>query len=193
MRYVQAAALAFLVILFHPGCSIALKYGAQSFQDDVVDDFVGGPSDDVWEFEVGVQEFLDRRIDVAVALNVLDAGGTDFQDLRATSRYNFRHDRRLRPYVGGGFGWYEWKSDIVVVLPPIVCDPRFDAFACEREGSETLSSGFFGHGVVGLSTRISNGVSFVAEDRFDFAKKDGPIDFGSNQITAGFRFRVSGR
>ena len=193
MRNGRVAVLAMLAILFQPGCSIAIKYGAQSFQDDVADALVGGPSTAVWEFEVGVHEFLDGRGDVAIALDVVDAGGTDFQDLRATSRYHFRHDRRVRPYVGAGFGWYEWKSDIVVVLPPIVCDPRFDAFACEREGSETLSSGFFGHGVVGLSTRISNGVSFVAEDRFDFAKKDGPIDFGSNQITAGFRFRVSGR
>lgn len=193
MRYARAAVLAILAILFCSGCSIALKYGAQSFQDDLVDELVGGPSSDVWEFEVGVGEYLDRRVDLAVALDVLDAGGTDFQDLRATSRYNFRRHRRLQPYVGAGFGWYEWKSDIVVFIPQPACFPALDPFACEREGNETLSSGLFGHAVVGLSTRVSNGVSFVAEDRLDFAKEDGPLDFGSNQITGGFRFRVSGR
>jgi hypothetical protein len=170
------------------GCSLAVKGGIHSYLDSEFEDLKERSSLEVWELEFGVSEFRDKQIDLSVSLDVPDAmRQTDFMNLRLTSRYHFRRKRRLSPYAGIGVGYYRWSTAAVVFVPEPYCYTEIDPYGCERLKSQTLSSGFFPHGVVGLGVRIRKGISVIVEDRVDFAKDDGAFDFDSNQLAVGCR------
>ncbi len=171
------------------GCSFAIKAGTHSYFDGDFEDARDGSFPEAIEVEFGVREFKDGRIDLAVGADVVDAmSGTDFYDIRATSRYHFRRDKRLSPYAGLGVGWYRWSSSAVVLIPEPYCIPEFDLYGCQRYSYETLSSGFYPHAVGGLSVRVAKGMSVIVEDRLDLAKEDAPFEFDSNQLSVGFKF-----
>jgi hypothetical protein len=171
------------------GCSFAIKAGTHSYTDGDFEDARDGSFPEAIEVEFGVREFRDGTIDLAVSADVIDSlSGTDFYNIRATSRYHFRRDKRFSPYAGLGIGWYRWSTSAVVFIPEPYCIPEFDIQACQRYSYETLSSGFFPHAVGGLSVRVAKGMSVVVEDRLDLAKDDGPFDFDSNQLLVGLKF-----
>jgi hypothetical protein len=171
------------------GCSFAIKVGTHSYFDSDFEDARDGSFPEAIEVEFGVREFRDGQIDIAVSTDVVDAlHGTDFYNLRATSRFHFRKEKRFSPYAGIGLGWYRWSTSAVVFIPEPYCIPEFDLYACERLNYQTLSTGWFPHAVGGLNIRVGKGMAVVVEDRLDLAKDDAPFDFDSNQLSVGFKF-----
>jgi hypothetical protein len=174
------------------GCSIAVKGGVHSFNSSEIEDLRDTPTLSVWELEIGVYEFSNKRADLAVAVGLPEGpDGTDFQDFRATGRYHFRHERRLSPYVGGGVGWYRWFTKDSFVIPEPFCTWVISPDECTVQQSVELSSGLFPHATAGLNVGLKSNVDFVVEGRYDFAKEDEPFDFSAAQLVLGIRGRFN--
>jgi len=88
-----------------------LKTGTHTWTHSELEDARDSAALQVTEIEVGLQEWRKHEIDLAFAADIVNArDDTGFQDLRVTSRYHFRKDRRFSPVVGGGIGWYRWDT-----------------------------------------------------------------------------------
>jgi len=174
------------------GCSIAVKSGVHSFRSPEIESTRDRPALSVWELEFGVYEFAEGRADLAFAFGVPEGPDwTDFQDFRLTSRYNVSHQNRVSPYLGGGIGWYRLFTKRTYTIAAPDCTGIYLLQGCVLIEDVTLSSGFFPHVVAGFDVRLTSNVDFLVEGRHDFGKKDGALDFGSDQIVIGIRGRFN--
>jgi len=179
------------VLMASSGCSIAIKGGVHSFDSPRIEGLRDRPTVSVWEMEFGVREFAGGRADLAVSFGAPEGPDwTDFQDFRLTSRYNVSPGARVSPYLGGGFGWYQWFTKRSYAIPLEDCVGLYELYGCILSEDVTLSSGFFPHAVAGFSVRLTPTVDFLVEGRHDFGKTDGALDFGSDQIVIGIRGRL---
>lgn len=174
------------------GCSLAVKGGLHRFDNESLQQRRASSTVDVWELELGIREFKEGRVGLDFAIDLVEPPtGADFQDVRLTSRYRWRSAKRVSPFAGGGVGWYRWTSRRSVLVPEPFCFPDvFLGRTCIASQEQTISDGFYPHASAGFDVRITNVFDFVVEDRFDFAKDDQSVDFGSNQLMVGFRFQL---
>jgi len=185
-----APPLLLVAVLLCCGCSVAIKGGRHVFRDDKIERLRSKPTLAAWEVDAGIHEFLQGRVELTGGIAVVSPPrGTEFADLRLTTRYYFQHRQRVSPFLGGGLGWYRWSQRRIEDVPGC------PECAGSREG--TLAQGFYPHVAAGMNVRASRGIDFVVEGRWDASKRDGSADleghrpeFDSHQIAVGVRFQL---
>jgi hypothetical protein len=194
------------------GPGIALKIGAQTVEDPIDLDKTTRAR---LELEIASPVFCDDHLDVAFAIGGSSIGSLhddyvtsdefglieesyddDFRmfDVRLAARlYPFGYDRRVRPYVGAGLGYFwfidYWEYEYGETFEDPLFPGTFHTIVNKDEGSETMAHGLFPFVVAGLSLAVSDNADLMFEFQYDIDKEDAGIDLSGPIYMFGGRFR----
>jgi hypothetical protein len=193
------------------GPGIGLKVGVQTLPHDPVD--CETTTRARLELEISSPVFADDHIDLALTFGGSSLGSfhdyyieedagvfyeewydDDFSifDVRLAARlYPFGYDRRVRPYVGVGIGYFwfidSWEYTYAETYEDHPGD--YDTYAEKDGGTDTLAHGLFPFALAGLAVAVNRHVDLMFELQYDFEKKDAGFDLGGPIYTLGGRLR----
>jgi hypothetical protein len=195
------------------GPGIALKIGAQTLEDPID---LGKTTRARLELEVCSPLMCDDHFDLAFAFGGSSLGSMcdDYAyfddddvyveesyddhfvmlDVRLAARfYPLGGDRRVRPYLGAGLGYFwfldKWDYEYTETYEDPDFRGTFYTARAEEDGMDTVAHGFFPFVLAGLGVSIGDNAELLFELQYDFSKKDAGIDLGGPICMFGGRFR----
>jgi hypothetical protein len=194
------------------GPGIGIKVGAQTFDDPVDLDRTTRAR---LELEVASGLLWDEHVDFALAFGGSFLGTyrdtyTDFVDgiyiddlytdrlwlfdIRLAARlYPLGDSSRIRPYVGGGVGYFwfhdRWENDYSDTFEEPPGSGSFLTITDHTKGTANLAEGFFPFLLAGITFPVGSNVELLAEFQYDFDKRDKGFDFSGPIYSFGARFR----
>ncbi|MBN1506467.1 MAG: hypothetical protein JW955_06455 [Sedimentisphaerales bacterium] len=195
------------------GPGIGLKIGAQTLPHDPVD--CETTTRARLELEISSPVFADDHIDLALTLGGSSLGsfhdhyveedegvlfeewyGDDFWifDVRLAARlYPFGYNRRIRPYIGVGIGYFWFLDNWEYKYAETFEDPRhpgdYGTYVERDRGTDTLAHGLFPFALAGLAVSVNRHVDLTIELQYDFEKEDAGFDLGGPIYMFGGRIR----
>ncbi len=110
-------------------------------------------------------------------------------DVRLAARfYPLDDDSPIRPYVGGGLGYYwlldSWEADYYDTF-----DFPFVTYFSEDEDTDTWAEGFFPFITAGVTVPVGDNFELLFDFQADFEKDDAGFDLSGPIYMFGCRFR----
>jgi hypothetical protein len=167
------------------------------------------------EMEISSPLVLDDHLDVAFVIGGSSLGSTHDEDstvdgndvvrqfydddlflldTRVAARlYPFGGHQSVRPYVGGGIGYfwffddYEYKRVDRVEVPP--ASGLSNSVVTKDRGTKTVAHGFFPVALVGLAVAVSENTEVLFEFQYDIHKEDSGVDLSGPVYMLGGRYR----
>lgn len=187
------------------GPGIAVKVGAQTLEDPIDQDKTTRARVDV---ELTSAMFWDNHADLGLSVGGLTFGTYDSEyideidgvfveeyysdmlsviDVRLAARlYPLGDSSPIRPYVGGGVGYYwfldSWEDEYYDTVGGIT-------YYSEDEDTDTLGDGFFPFVTAGLTVPVGDNFELMFDFQADFEKDDGGFDLSGPIYMFGCRFR----
>jgi len=194
------------------GPGFGIKVGAQVLEDPI-------DLDDVTklrvELELSSAMFWDNHADLA-----LTVGGTSFGtyesewvgeengvfieefysdslaliDVRLAARlYPLGDNCPIRPYIGGGIGYYwlidSWEDDYYDTVEDPWFPGEYITYVSGDEDVDTLAHGFFPFVQAGVTVPVGENLELVFDCQLDFEKDDNGYDLAGPIYMFGCRFR----
>ena len=194
------------------GLGIGLKIGAQTLKDPI------DLEQTTWarlELEISSPLFADDHIDLAFTIGGSSLGSLhddyvdvndgvlieeyyddDFFlfDMRLAARlYPFGYDRRLRPYIGAGIGYFwfldRWEYEYAETFEDPDYPGTYHMFVDRDGATDTVAHGVFPFALAGLAVAVGDHSELMFELQYDFQKKDAGIDLSGPIYMFGGRIR----
>jgi hypothetical protein len=194
------------------GPGIGIKVGVQTVTNPVDQDETTRTRVDL---EISSPLLLDEHLDFAFSLGGLSLGcfddyysnvvdGTLIEeyysddlavlDVRLALRfYPLGRSSKVRPYVGGGLGyfwvndWWEYKYTETFEDP--YYPGLYHTFVANDEGTDVVADGFFPFVLAGLTVPLGSHGELLFEFQYDFDKEDSGFDVGGPIYMIGARMR----
>ena len=115
-------------------------------------------------------------------------------DVRLAGRlYPLGTRSKVRPYVGGGVGYFTFQSFWEDVYVETTQDPDFPdifyVFEDTQDGTDTLAKGFFPFLLAGVAVPVNSRCELLFEFQYDFNKQNQGFDFSGPTYMFGARIR----
>jgi hypothetical protein len=194
------------------GPGIGLKIGAQTLTDPVTLDKTTRARVDL---EFSSPLLLDDHLDFAFTLGGLSLGSyedyyADFVDgtlieesycddlsvfdIRLAVRlYPLGRHSRVRPYVGGGLGYFwlidDWDYEYAETFEDPLFPGEYFTIVDHDEGVDSIAQGLFPFVLAGVALPIGSHGELLFEFQYDFEKEDSGFDVGGPIYMVGGRIR----
>jgi len=194
------------------GPGIGIKAGAQTL-DDPIDP--GKTTRARFELEISTARFYDDHFDLAFTFGGSSLGSfstyyaDEFDgvfveeeydddlsvlDARLAARfYPLGNASRIRPYLGGGVGYFwffdRWDYEYAETVEDPDFPGTFYTFLDEDSGTDTAAKGFFPFLTAGVTIPLGEQGELLFDFQYDFEKEDNGFDLGGPIYMIGARFR----
>lgn len=194
------------------GPGLGFKVGAQTVEDPIDR---GRTTRARFELELSSPRWYDDHFDLALMFGgsslgsftddymdivdgaVIEESYTDrlfLFDVRLAGRFYPLGDATdIRPYLGGGLGyfWFEdyWEYEYYETFEDPFFPGTFHTIGVEEEGTDTVAQGFFPFVLAGVSLPLGSNGELLFEFQYDFEKKDSGFDLGGPIYLIGARLR----
>jgi len=194
------------------GPGIGLKFGAQTIEHPITLDKTTRAR---FELEVSSPVMLDDHFDLAFTFGGSSLGtlhdyysneteGTLVEefytdhlsvlDVRVAARlYPFGYDRRIRPYVGAGIGYFwfldQWEYERDETFEDPYVPGTLITLVDNDEGTDTMAHGFFPFVLAGLAVPLGSNAELMFEFQYDIDKKESGFDLSGPIYMFGGRIR----
>lgn len=194
------------------GPGVALKVGAQTLDDPVHLDKTTRAR---FEVELSSAMFWDNHADLALSVGGASFGTYDSEyideidgvfveeyysdslsiiDVRLAARfYPLGDSSPIRPYVGGGLGYYWfldfWDDEYYDTVEDPFFPGSYITYVSDDDDVDTLAQGFFPFVTAGFTVPIGDNFEFLFDFQADFEKDDAGFDLSGPIYMFGCRFR----
>lgn len=194
------------------GPGIGFKVGAQKFSDPFDPDRATRAR---FELELSSAMFWDNHADLAFTVGGSSLGtyksediytvdgifveeyysdSLTLLDLRLAARfYPLGDSAPIRPYVGGGIGYYwlldSWDADYYDTVEDPFFPGTYITYFSEEEDTDTIADGFFPFIVAGVTVPVGDHLELLFDVQADFEKEDSGFDLSGPIYMFGCRFR----
>jgi outer membrane protein W len=199
-------------VLAQSGPGLGFKVGVQTLESPLDLDKTTRAR---YELELSSARFFDDHFDLAFTVGGSSLGSFDTYysdevdgvfideiydddlsliDIRLAARfYPLGDASTIRPYVGGGIGYFWFLDQWDYEYAETVEDPFFpgvyDTFIEKSDGVDTAAKGFFPFLTAGVTIPIGDQGELLFDFQYDFEKEDNGYDFGGPIYMIGARFR----
>lgn len=116
-------------------------------------------------------------------------------DVRLGARlYPLGYDTTIRPYIGGGIGYYwlrdSYSDEYYTTFEDPLRPGRYITFVDYASGTNTVTDGFFSFVTAGVTVPVRSNIDLLFEFKYDFAKDRAGIDLGGPIYMFGAMIRL---